>query len=62
MATLAIIAPDGRTFDVPEENVPAALAAGWKMPGAPAPTPAEPAPLAPAEVAPPAPVEAARRR
>jgi len=59
MATLAIIAPDGRTFDVPEENVPAALAAGWKMPGAPAPTPAEPAPLAPAEVAPPAPVEAA---
>jgi len=61
MATLAIIAPDGRTFDVPEENVPAALAAGWKMPGtaaeAPpgedAPASVEPAPPAPAEAAPP---------
>jgi hypothetical protein len=58
MATLAIIAPDGRTFDVPEENVPAALAAGWKMPGAPAPTSGEAAPVS-AEPAPPAPAEAA---
>ncbi len=54
MGNVALIAPDGRTFDVPEENVEAAKQDGWKLPGAPEEQ-------AMAELAPPAPAAPPRR-
>jgi hypothetical protein len=54
MGNVALIAPDGRTFDVPEENVEAAKQDGWKLASASAEQ-------AMAELAPPAPAAPTRR-
>jgi hypothetical protein len=49
MAFLAVIAPDGRALELPEENVPEALKHGYRLRDAAAagPAPAEPAPAPP---------------